>query len=353
MADITVTATQLKNILKTAIKQKHQILMAGDPGTGKTAIEGQATAELNHEGVEIDSIYHSFDDSPIDNIPEYASVADPTDYKGLPGMHDGGAHFFPIGIVRRLIEAKSFTVCFLDDLGQAPLSVQAALMQLIHGRKLNGYVIPDHIIFMGATNYKHNKAAVNGIIEPLKSRFHSIVNLVADPDSWCTWAFDNGIVPELPAFIRFRPNFLVQDKMTLSLENSSNPRTLEHVSDIQKAGYDPAVQYQMFCGAAGQAMATEYQAFLSICRSLPSIDGILLDPTAADVPTDPATLYATCSALARKSNLNTIDRLCTYSNRLPPEFSVLLIKDSINIDKSIVNSPAFIKWSAKNSDILI
>ena len=92
---------------------------------------------------------------------------------------------------------------------------------------------------------------------------------------------------------------------------------------------------------------------MRIFRNLPNPDLILLNPDQAEVPTDPATLYALVGALVRKTSDNTIDRLVRYYNRLPAEFSVLAVRDSVQLAPSIVNSRAFIEWASAHSDVLV
>jgi hypothetical protein len=88
-----------------------------------------------------------------------------------------------------------------------------------------------------------------------------------------------------------------------------------------------------------QGFAAELTGFLQIYRSLPDPKLILLDPHGASVPTDPATLYAVCGALARLAEPSNMDALVTYANRLPDEFSVLLITDSEKQNLLIVSTP--------------
>jgi len=78
-----------------------------------------------------------------------------------------------------------------------------------------------------------------------------------------------------------------------------------------------------------------------------------MNPDQADVPTDPATLYALCGALSNKASEQTAERLFKYSHRLPPEFSVLLARDSVRKCKAIVNTRPYIEWVSKNSNVLI
>ena len=104
-------ATQLLETLKFSIENKFPVLIKGSPGVGKTAVAIQACAETDTELI----ISH-----PV--------VSDPTDFKGLPFPVKGGteATFLPFGDLLQLIKAEKPTVFFLDDLGQAPASVQAA-----------------------------------------------------------------------------------------------------------------------------------------------------------------------------------------------------------------------------------
>ncbi len=73
--------------------------------------------------------------------------------------------------------ATKLTACFIDDLGQATPAVQAAAMQLILARTLNGHRVSDHVVFIAATNRRTDRAGVSGILEPVKSRFATLVEL--------------------------------------------------------------------------------------------------------------------------------------------------------------------------------
>ena len=52
----------------------------------------------------------------------------------------------------------------LDDLGQAPIDVQAAAMSLFDSGAL-----PEHVLIWGATNRPGDKAGVSSLCEPLRS----------------------------------------------------------------------------------------------------------------------------------------------------------------------------------------
>ena len=81
-------------------------------------------------------------------------------------------------------------------------------MQLILARCINEHKLSPYVTFIAATNRREDKAAVSGLLEPVKSRFAAIVELEVSPDDWVIWALNNNMPTELIAFIRFRPDLL-------------------------------------------------------------------------------------------------------------------------------------------------
>ncbi len=328
----------LKQALSLAIANRMPALIVGAPGIGKSDIVAQAS-----------------EDAGAELIISHPVVSDPTDYKGLPFVVDGHAEFLPFGELRKITETQRPTVFFLDDLGQAPVSVQAACMQLLLARRINGHRVSDTVTFLAATNRRQDKAGVQGILEPVKSRFAAILNLEPDLDDWVTWALDNGMPVELIAHNRFRPEYISMTawKPSPDMVNSPSPRTIARIGQWMNTNPPTDLEYELYAGAAGEAYAADLLGFLKIFRNLPSIDLILMNPETEKVPTDPATLYAVCAALASKASQQTFGNIIKYANRMTPEFSVMLVRDIIGKTRSLVNTKAFIEWSTKHSNVLI
>jgi len=328
--------SQLTSLLLKTIPAKYPVLVTGQPGCGKTDTISAACRQLN-----------------VELIMEHPVVSDPTDAKGLPWVVNGKAKFLPIGNLDKLISTKKPTVCFIDDLGQAPHLVQAAYMQLILSRRINGHEVSPHVCFIAATNRRTDKAGVSGVIEPMKSRFATIVPLDISLDDWVQWALQNDIPVEFISFARYRPGVLSDFKPTNDLTNSGSPRTFANAARMYQLGLPKEVEYETLAGSIGEGYAAELVGFLKIFRSLPSPDSILMNPDKAEVPTDPATLYALCGALARKASDQTMERLVTYADRLPAEFSVLMVRDCVGLAPAVVNTKSFIGWSSRNADVLM
>ena len=326
----------LSKFLTRTIAARLPVLIKGAPGVGKTDIVTQACQETNT------ALYVSH---PV--------VDEPIDYKGLPAIKDDHAEFLPFGSLRRLIETQQPLVYFMDDLGQAPPSVQAAAMQLILARSINGFKVSDLVTFIAATNRKQDRAGVTGILEPVKSRFVSIVELAPDLEDWVAWASKNRLPVELIAFIRFRPQLLFDFVPSVDMNNSPCPRTVHNVARLMQLGLCPQIEFEAYAGAAGEGFAAELMGFLQIYRQLPDPKLILLNPDQAPIPDDPATLYAVVTALSRITRPETMEALVRYADRLPEEFSVLLITDAEKQNPAIINTHAYATWVARHHSSIV
>jgi hypothetical protein len=334
-----MTFKEMRAFLAAAIAARLPILIQGAPGIGKSDLVDLAAR-----------------DAGADLILSHPAVSDPTDAKGLPWAVDGRATFLPFGDLRRAIEADKPTVWFLDDLGQATPAVQASFMQLLLARQVNGHKISDHITFLAATNRRTDRAGVSGILEPVKSRFDSIVELVPDVDSWCEYALDHDVPPELIAFLRFKPDLLCAFVPSNDLVNSPVPRTWTHASNILKLGLTAAVQHQALAGAIGEGAATELLAFLRLYAQLPSIDAILISPSSAPIPDSPSALYAVTAALAHRATQGNFDRIAQYCQRLMSahgEFAALCVRDCVRRQPDVTQTAAYVRLAVGDFGQLI
>lgn len=330
---------ELVTALKAFFVRKIPVLLTGSPGIGKTEIIQSITQDIEYDL----KISH-----PV--------TGDPTDYKGYPffDQETKTASFVPFQDLNDLITATKPLVYFLDDLGQATMTVQAAAMQLILGRQINGHKVSDNVIFVAATNRRGDKAGVQRLIEPLKSRFVSIVELETDVDQWVKWAIENEVDERVTSFIRFRPELLDDFKPSSNLTNTPSPRTNKHVSEILKMNLPVEITDELIEGAAGEGYRAEFMPFIRIWTELPNVKSILLNPETAEVPEDkPNIMYALTGAIAAQASKISMDSICKYSERIPPEYSVKMIIDCIHHDPEVQKTQAFIRWSESHHDFMV
>jgi hypothetical protein len=174
-----------------------------------------------------------------------------------------------------------------------------------------------------------------------------------DVTEWLVWAQDNHIAPEVSAFLRFRPNLLHAFDPQKDDKAFPTPRSWEFVSRIMNGRQDVLPDFELMAGVVGEGAASEFCGFLRIFHNLPDPDTLLETPETAEVPDDPATLYAVCELLSEKTDVDNIPQIMTYAKRLPPEFSVLLVRDAVKANSAIVNTSDFSEWAAAHADVLL
>ena len=337
MSTQTNTITPMKpSLLATAIdtltKAKIPIFIWGPPGVGKSQIVAQVAKGQNKALIDVRAVQ-----------------MDPVDLKGLPHINDDGrAHW----AIPDFLPTEGEGVLFLDELNSAPQLVQAACYQLILDRKLGDYELPDGWSIVAAGNNETDRGVTTRMPTPLANRFAHF-QAATDVDDWSKWAARNQIRPEVIAFIRFRPELLHSFDPKSGEKAFPTPRSWEFVSNAMNANPVPEIEFQVYAGIVGQAAAAELVGFLRIFRNLPSIDMILMNPDTAKVPDDPATKYALSGALARRADDNNIDRIKTYADRMPAEFTVLTMADAARRCPDIQHTPAFINFGAEYSDIVM
>jgi len=329
---IEMKPTQIKFSLETAIRAKRPAFIWGAPGVGKSQVVAQIARENDLELIDVRAV-----------------LLDPVDLRGLPHINgEGKAHW----AIPSFLPQKGKGILFLDELNAAPLLVQAACYQLILDRKLGEYELPEGWSVVAAGNRETDKAITFRMSSALANRFIHL-NFDVDLEDWIEWALSADIEIEVVAFIRFRPALLHQFDPTKNEKTFPSPRTWEYVSDILKTKPLSSIEFELIAGIVGEAAAAEFMGFMKIYRDLPDPDAILIDPKGSIVPTDPATQYAICGALSRKASTTNFGRVLEYGQRLPIEFSVLLVRDSVKISPELTKTRAFIKWSTDNSEILI
>lgn len=301
----------------------------GKPGGGKTQIVGQVAREL---GVGFMAIH--------------APLMQPEDY-GMPIVNSDRTG------VKFVVPTEKFPIegaagpdtgfLLIDEVGQADNAGQKILANLVQEREIHGRKLKPGWMIVCTGNPTSSRAGANRLLSHFADRLTTYeyeINL----DDWSAWAITNKVSPEVISFIRFRPNLLCD--FDPQRDKNATPRGwAEGVSPA--LGTVPAeAEFETFKGDVGEGAAAEFLAFLKIYRKLPNPDAVLMQPDKADVPTDPATLYALAGAIAARATKTSFERVMTYAKRMPAEFTVLVVRDSIRRDREIPATRAFTEWAA-------
>lgn len=333
MNAISLRPSQAACVLAIAIENRKPVLLAGAPGVGKTAIV--------HEAAQV---------AGADVLLSYPAIEDPTDAKGLPWLDakTGTGEFIPLGALKKAVEAKRPTLWCLEDLGQASEAVQAAYMSVLSKRTVGSHQLPDHVTIMATTNGKEHRAGVRGLLEPVKSRFSTILNIQPTLDDWCEWAMENGISPAIIAFLRCNPDYLIRSAPTLELVNSPNPRTWANLHTWVNARMRSDFRLATYAGCIGAEAAALFEAFEATIEDMPSPETVLIAPDSVEIPQSPSTLYALIGALAYYADEN-FGNVVRFAHRMQKEaqgeMAGMLIKDALRRHPHLLQSAEFVAVS--------
>lgn len=360
-----VTPDTLLGCLRVITDIKRPIFIWGHPGIGKSAITNQLAepddiALIDVRASQLDAVdtrgvpftYEVKADATVDE--EFAAA--------LPVVKRTGwaiPDLFPTAEYAAQFE---IVYLFLDELNNAPPSVQAALYQLVLERRLGAYVLPDNVVIVAAGNLETDRGATHRMATPLASRFFH-VELLVDVKAWEKWALGHDIHIACISYNRWRPEHLHDFDPKSPSKAQADPRGWEYVSDALKScerlGINGTVEAALITGKLGEAIGSEFVGFLPIYRNLQDPDAVILAPDKAAIDKDPATNYALCGALAARATEGNIDRILTYAQRLGddpsagPEFMTLLVRQCAVKNPKIQTTRGFIQWASNNPDVLI
>jgi MoxR-like ATPase len=325
-------ATLLKDTIKSLFPITRTISIEGSPGGGKTTIVHEVAKELDIPCIERHMPTMLVEDFGI----LFPDGSDKLNYR-LPD-------WFPVKG-----KAPEHGILLFDDRNQAGPDLQKVLANICQARTLHGVSMPDGWMVISTGNRQSDRAGANRVLSHLRNR-ETVYELETHLDDWTSWAIANNVKPEVISFIRFRPG-LLHDFDPQRDQNATPRAWVDGVSDVLGV-VSPEAEFESFKGAVGEGAAAEFVGFVRIFRKLPNPDAILLNPQTADVPKDPATLYALSGALAQRATESNFERVCQYSERMPPEFSVLTISYAARRNPDLANTQAFTKWSINHQDVL-
>lgn len=280
-----------------------------------------------------------------------ANLFDPVDVRGglkVVEMKDG-TYKTRYGIPEDYPDSnyQGTVVLLIDELPNAPKATQNALLQLTLDRKIGTYELPPNTIIVAAGNRAQDRAAVHEMPTPVKNRF-AHYTLEANIDDWVEWALSADIDPSIISFLRYRPQLLS------SVDSTQNafptPRAWEMLNKKL-----PFMQDEFYgcASVVGDGPAGEYIAFKQIYTEVPDIDDLLAKPTTTKVPTGTSVLYAICGALTSRVDQQNFEAIMKYVKRMPPEYQVIVVRDSLAKEKTLISHTAFTKWTQDNAEVLI
>lgn len=176
-----------------------------------------------------------------------------------------------------------FGVILLDELPQAPVSVQFAAYQLILDNCMGELEISPNICIVAAGNRPGDRANINPMPMPLRNRFGHVELLPPTEKEFYNWGTNNGIDDTVLAFLMFKPEYVCQeiakikDKDTLAF---ATPRSWHRASDLIKGVTENSLIGTLVGSQVGEGIGYEFNSFRKMRDEL-NIEDILDNPEKA------------------------------------------------------------------------
>lgn len=333
------------------IKTFPSVMLWGAPGVGKSQAVRQIAKEIETQ---------TGKKTVVTDVR--LLLFNPIDLRGIPTANqDKTLAVWLKPQIFQMDDSKNvINILFLDEISAAPQSVQAAAYQITLDRVIGEHKLPDNCIVIAAGNRVTDKSVVYKMPKALANRLLH-VNVEGSFTAWKKWAISSGINEKVVGFLTFRQSYLMEFDCSNDDLAFATPRSWEMVSNVLNSVCSDVEQvYYLIAGIVGEGVAIEFRSWNKLYRNLPSIEKIF-NGTERSVPTNLDAIYALTSSMVayareHKKDMDKIANSINYADRLPPDFSVMLLKDYMAIEKGykekLLKIPEFSKWLQNKGRLL-
>jgi hypothetical protein len=306
----------------------------GPPGAGKSQIAYAVAKSLKAKMFEL-----------------RANLFDPVDIRG--GLKvvemENGTYRTRYGVPEDYPDSdyQGLVMLFVDELPNATKATMNGFLQLLLDKKVGTYKLPPNTIIIAAGNRAIDRAAVHEMPTPCKTRF-AHYELEPHIDDFVAWAGPNGIDESIIAFLRFRPALLIDIDPTVNA--MPTPRAWEMLNRKLPFMVD---EFYGCASLIGDGPAGEYIAFKRIYKDIPSYDDIIARPTTTKLPQTSSGCYAVCGMLSTRVTDKNFPAVIKYAKRLAPEYQVVVMRDCLAINRDLIKTDTFTKWTDENADVFL
>ena len=331
-----VKVSQAISMITSYIKAKLVPMLEGSPGTGKSQIIHQIAQSYGLKVIDL-----------------RLSQCDPTDLMGFPTIIDQRAGYRPMETFPiegdTIPEGYSGWLLFLDEFSSASIAVQAAAYKIVLDRMVGQHHLHKNVAIVCAGNKESDNAIVMPMSTALQSRLAHL-ELVIDSNEWVKWAAENQIDHRITSYINFKPTSLYTFSPDHTDKTYAAPRTWEFANRVLKVS-DIAHKdcLPMLAGVISEGVAREFLNFCKIFSSLPKIESIIASPTGIDMPSEPSVLYAITGAIGYNATMDNFGSLMKFIERMPLEFQVVCLRETVRRNKAITGHPSVQKWTASTA----
>jgi hypothetical protein len=332
-----VTSKELAEIIPIFFEANQTVMVWGDSGIGKTELSDQIALATARKKIDL-----------------RLNIRESVDLRGLPvpDLANMVTKWLVPAEMPKSDGSDGPTLLVIDEITNSTLQMLAVAMQLILERAIGEYKLPDNCAILAMGNRSKDSRAAIQMPKPLRNRFAHFT-MIVDHCAWVEHCKRTNLAPEIVAFIRFRPEYLI--RQPVGEENAyATPRSVYRCGKY--VNEPPRRRLKMFIAMVGKDVGSEMESFVAMYQSLANIDDILANPKTAKLPTEPSERYAVCTAIARLATRKNFANVITYADRIAEthrDVASVAVIDATDRDPKLTEIAAYSKWAIKNQDITV
>lgn len=337
----TGTATKVKiaqaiSMITKYIKAGLVPMLRGSPGMGKSSIVHQIADMYNLLVIDL-----------------RLSQCDPTDLMGFPNIMGKKAGYVPMETFPiegdPIPAGYSGWILFLDEFNGASLAVQAAAYKLVLDRMVGIHRLHKNVGIVCAGNLETDNAIVNPMSTAMQSRLVHM-ELISDVEEFVIWCAEQGIDHRIPDYVKFKPGNLYTFTPDHTDQTYACGRTWEFANRVLKVTDDnDPDRLPMLAGTLSEGVAREFIGFCHLYQDLPKPAQIAMSPETLKVPDEPSVLFALTGSIGHNAHTDTLTQVMKYVVRMPKEFQVFALRETVRRHKELIKHPAIQKWIAESA----
>lgn len=252
---------------------------------------------------------------------------------------------------------------FFDEYGQADPDTKRSLGEPILHVRAGRHQMHDGISVMIASNDVQHRSGVT-------KSFDFIINRTTEwrikphLQSWLDWAVTQDIHPLWLAYAERHPELIFGDTHPEKQGPWPTPRSFVRFTRILTKDYMPSgvltseaearsLMLEEGVGAVGEALTEDIFTWVKVQADVPSVEEVVRDPAKAMLPSRPDAIVLVTYMLVHGATPKNIAALCSYVERLPPEFITTFVTALGKRQRQLLVNPAVVKkLTAKNASLI-
>ena len=354
---INEAVTDISELYCTAIekgmdfKRIPSVMLWGPPGVGKSQAVRQISDKIKKKT-----------GKKVAVTDVRLLLFNPIDLRGIPTANADKtlAIWLKPQIFQMSDDEDTINILFLDEISAAPQSVQASAYQITLDRTVGEHQLPDNCFVIAAGNRTTDKSVSFKMPKALSNRLLHL-EIETSFDSWKKWAVKTGINEQIIDYLGNKKSDLMMFESSEDDVAFATPRTWEMASNILNCvSNDINDVFNLIAGLIGLAEAIEFRDYCEHRDVMPDVKQIFAG-TEHKVPKGSDAIYTLVNLMKEyatecMNDMSQIRNSIIYANKLPTDYSVMLMKEYLGMDGDfrmrLMQIPEFSKWIEKNGSLL-